>query len=128
MVISLVKTVVDNASVKQLMHFLQLIRSGTFQHFDYGREKNKLYYNNENPPAYNMSLLEVPLICISLTKDAIVTQEVIYNLPNILFFVFINNNCICRTLKSFFLNSITLFKDTLPFLEIMLIFCLILKP
>lgn len=107
MVISLVKTVADNASVKQLMHYLQVIRSGTFQHFDYGRENNELYYNNKNPPAYNMSLLEVPLICVSLTKDAIVTQEVIYNLlPNILFFVF-NKSCICRTLKSFFLNSIS---------------------
>lgn len=76
MVIELVKYVGDNASVKQLLHFMQIIRSGVFQLFDYGLEKNKLYYNIENPPAYNLSLIDVPLICISLTKDAIVTPEV----------------------------------------------------
>lgn len=76
MVIELVKYVADNVAVKQLLHYIQIIRSGTFQLFDYGLEKNQLHYNNENPPAYNLSLVEVPLIYISLTKDDIVTPEV----------------------------------------------------
>lgn len=87
MVVDLIKYVADNASVKQLIHFLQIIHSGKFQQFDYGTDQNKIYYNNEIPSEYNLTAMDVPTIYVSLTKDALITPKV-----TIQFFKKINYN------------------------------------
>lgn len=42
-------------SLKNLVHFLQLLNSKKAQKFDYGPEDNKKYYGHEDPPEYKLS-------------------------------------------------------------------------
>uniref|UniRef100_A0A6P8IGI2 Lipase n=1 Tax=Actinia tenebrosa TaxID=6105 RepID=A0A6P8IGI2_ACTTE len=48
-------------SVKNLIHFAQLHRSGKFQMYDYGsEEKNQKHYGQGTPPEYDVSSVAVP--------------------------------------------------------------------
>lgn len=49
------------ASFKDLDHFGQLMRTGKFCKFDYGRKKNHEIYGNHEPPAYNLSNIDFPV-------------------------------------------------------------------
>ncbi|KAL7287741.1 hypothetical protein TKK_0018124 [Trichogramma kaykai] len=47
-------------SLKTLMHYAQGISSKDFRMYDYGKEKNLAKYNDEKPPAYDISKIQVP--------------------------------------------------------------------
>ncbi|KAE8750091.1 Lipase 3-like [Frankliniella occidentalis] len=49
------------ASVKTLIHYGQLIRSGTFRRYDYGLVRNLWHYGSTRPPAYNLDNVRVPV-------------------------------------------------------------------
>lgn len=49
------------ASVKTLTHYGQLIRSKTFQRYDYGMVRNMWHYGSLRPPAYNLGNVRVPV-------------------------------------------------------------------
>ncbi|XP_012054536.1 PREDICTED: lipase 3-like [Atta cephalotes] len=56
----------DNASTKQIIHYGQLINSGTlspnkFKQFDYGILGNTNVYGLPNPPNYDLSKIKVPI-------------------------------------------------------------------
>lgn len=48
-------------SVKNLVHFAQLVGEKRFQKFDYGRSKNIEIYGQETPPEYNVSRITAPV-------------------------------------------------------------------
>ncbi|XP_045462241.1 lipase 3-like [Harmonia axyridis] len=51
---------VCSVSVKQLLHFAQIIASGHFRPWDYGIEENRVIYGQDTPPDYNISSITVP--------------------------------------------------------------------
>lgn len=69
------KYVVDNVSVKQLVHFSQLVQSGKFQKYDY-ESSNKNFYGISHPPEYNLSKITAPISILYGTKDALVSPLV----------------------------------------------------
>ncbi|KAF2901552.1 hypothetical protein ILUMI_04630 [Ignelater luminosus] len=48
-------------SVKQLLHYGQLINSGKFQAWNYGTSGNEKFYNNTLPPTYLLSKVTSPV-------------------------------------------------------------------
>lgn len=48
-------------SVKNMVHFAQLVREKRFQKYDYGRKKNIEIYGQETPPEYNVSRVTAPV-------------------------------------------------------------------
>jgi len=40
-------------SLKNFRHWVQTLLNKKFAHFDYGKEKNLILYNQEEPPEYN---------------------------------------------------------------------------
>uniref|UniRef100_A0A336M471 Lipase n=1 Tax=Culicoides sonorensis TaxID=179676 RepID=A0A336M471_CULSO len=75
MMLDLVKFVGDNCAVKQMVHYLQIIRNSRFQLFDYGPQKNQMYYSADKPPEYDLGLIDSPLTIFSFAKDALVVPE-----------------------------------------------------
>ncbi len=45
-------------SMKNVLHWMQLLRSDQIKKFDYGREENLIKYGNETPPIYNTENLK----------------------------------------------------------------------
>lgn len=50
-----------SASVDQLLHFGQEVRSGHFRQFDYGYIENLIRYKHLSPPDYDISNIQVPI-------------------------------------------------------------------
>eukprot|EP01027_Heterolobosea_sp_BB2_P015569 GEZU01022277.1.p1 GENE.GEZU01022277.1~~GEZU01022277.1.p1 ORF type:complete len:282 (-),score=39.20 GEZU01022277.1:104-949(-) len=44
----------SGTSVMDIMHWAQMVKSGTFQMFDYGTAGNVAHYNSSKPPLYNL--------------------------------------------------------------------------
>jgi lysosomal acid lipase/cholesteryl ester hydrolase len=44
---------VGGTSTKNLLHWVQMVRAGYFQMFDYGTDGNMIAYNQTYPPQYN---------------------------------------------------------------------------
>ncbi|KFB46696.1 AGAP003083-PA-like protein [Anopheles sinensis] len=59
----------SGASVKQMLHFAQLVRSGKFRQFDYGRRNNTERYSHWKPPAYNLSAITTPMTIFYARND-----------------------------------------------------------
>jgi len=75
-------------SVKNLLHFSQMVYSKNFQMFDYGSAKaNILHYDQPTPPLYNVSKVEVPVALYwaehDWLADPVDVQFLRKNLPNI---------------------------------------------
>ncbi|XP_052863648.1 lipase 1-like [Anopheles cruzii] len=53
----------SGASSKQLVHFVQMHRTGRFQQFDYGRREggNRAHYGADEPPVYNLTAATAPV-------------------------------------------------------------------
>lgn len=48
-------------SIKQALHYSQLIYSGEFTKFDYGPKRNLREYGQINPPSYNLTKVTAPI-------------------------------------------------------------------
>ncbi|XP_055904052.1 lipase 3 [Eupeodes corollae] len=74
-------------SFKQIMHYLQSYNSGKFRQYDYGPKKNKMVYNQTNPPEYPLEKVTVPTFIYFSVKDYIVSvrdiQRLVSHLPNV---------------------------------------------
>ncbi|KMY91425.1 lipase 3 isoform X1 [Drosophila simulans] len=46
------------ASSSQVIHYLQLYRSGDFRQYDHGRELNEIIYQQPTPPSYNVQYIK----------------------------------------------------------------------
>ncbi|XP_050081569.1 lipase 3-like [Anopheles aquasalis] len=60
------------ASVKQMLHFAQIQRSGQFRQYDYGRRNNTVRYSHWKPPAYNLSAITAPITIFYALNDWLV--------------------------------------------------------
>ncbi|XP_048512118.1 lipase 3-like [Athalia rosae] len=74
-------------SLKTLSHYAQTIMSGKFNQYDYGYVSNFAHYNQEEPPAYDLTKVTAPVALfyglndfISREEDA---KELVKRLPNV---------------------------------------------
>jgi len=81
---------VGGTSTKNLFHWVQMMRSGYFQQFDYGTpEANMRQYGQTTPPLYNTdnfktNLAKVPIFLFAGGNDALVASDDYAKLLNIL--------------------------------------------
>lgn len=66
----------ERTSVKTIIHFLQIIKAGLFQQFDYGDEQNLFVYNQSKPPIYPLNAINVPVHLFYGLDDLFVSYEV----------------------------------------------------
>ncbi|KAL7287740.1 hypothetical protein TKK_0018123 [Trichogramma kaykai] len=74
------------ASTKTLIHYGQEIKSGNFQRYDYGKNKNLQIYNSTVPPQYDLSKVQVPVGIFWSENDWLASpidvQRLYKSLPN----------------------------------------------
>ncbi|XP_055839358.1 lipase 3-like [Episyrphus balteatus] len=63
----------SGASIKQLEHFGQLMKSGHFRKFDRGYLRNQLEYGRMTPPDYDFSKVKVPAALYYSMNDLLVS-------------------------------------------------------
>ncbi|XP_055311150.1 lipase 3-like isoform X1 [Sitodiplosis mosellana] len=78
----------SGASLKQGLHYLQLIRNGGFRQFDYESKKiNQEVYGRDTPPEYDLARVTAPInLFHSIDDDTAVHENVIQlqsKLPNV---------------------------------------------
>jgi len=62
-------------SMKNVLHFAQLVQGGHFQKYDYGYFGNTYMYRSWKPPKYDLSKVKIPLALISGTHDWLADPE-----------------------------------------------------
>lgn len=70
------------ASMKQLIHFGQLVGNPRFPQYDYGVKGNLFTYNRSAPPQYNLKNCTVPVAIIYSDKDTLTFTRDILRLPH----------------------------------------------
>ncbi|KAK1123312.1 hypothetical protein K0M31_008931 [Melipona bicolor] len=68
------------ASVRQFVHYGQLIHSGMFRKFDYGFVGNIKKYGKKNPPDYNLGNVKLPVYLYYGTNDMFVDVQDLHQL------------------------------------------------
>merc|ERR1712142_81467 len=56
-------------SMKNMIHFSQLVQEGEFQKYDYGFFGNMYMYKSWSPPKYDLTKVNLPVVLISGTHD-----------------------------------------------------------
>lgn len=64
-------------STKTLIHYAQEIESGRFCNYDYGEKKNFDIYNSSEPPIYNLSKINIPIVFFYSDNDWLASPVVI---------------------------------------------------
>lgn len=62
-------------SIKQLLHYIQLYKSGKFQRFDY-ESLNNVHYGSSTPPEYNLNNVKAPTYLYHAEEDMLVVKKV----------------------------------------------------
>lgn len=74
-------------SMMQIVHFLQLFRSGKFRQFDWGRVRNLEAYGSRNPRDYNLENATIPIAVFYSNGDAMLSKVdvelLLKKLPNV---------------------------------------------
>ncbi|XP_067005697.2 lipase 1 [Anabrus simplex] len=65
-------------------HFVQLIKSGKFQQFDFGPEENQQRYRSSTPPEYNLKMVTAPVAIHYGQTDKLVSDQDSINLSKVL--------------------------------------------
>lgn len=75
-------------SLRNMARYGQSMRSKHFQKFDYGVERNMLVYGSEQPPKYNLSAVNIPVVAIYGRNDGMVDPKdvkwLLQRLPKVL--------------------------------------------
>ncbi|KAJ8737726.1 hypothetical protein PYW08_000321 [Mythimna loreyi] len=72
-------------SVKTVLHYVQLVRSGYFQKYDYGDvDNNMIKYRNTTPPSYNLKAITLPIALFSSPSDWLASASDIQTLLGML--------------------------------------------
>ncbi|KAJ0182199.1 hypothetical protein K1T71_001568 [Dendrolimus kikuchii] len=71
----------SGTSVKDLNHYGQNIKANTFRKYDYGSDNINIYGTNE-PPAYNITNIDVPVVLYYGDNDWLSVYDDIVNLIN----------------------------------------------
>ncbi|XP_063163513.1 lipase member M-like isoform X2 [Candoia aspera] len=78
----------DYTSVKNVIHWAQLIKTGLFRYFDYG-SRNIDIYNQTSPPFYRIEAMTVPVAMWSGGQDWVVrlseTAQLHSRIPNLVY-------------------------------------------
>lgn len=62
----------NGASIQQLVHYGQLVKSGEFRYFDYGKKGNYEHYRDKVPPLIDISeITEVPIAMFVNKQDTL---------------------------------------------------------
>lgn len=73
--------------VKQTLHFGQLVKSGRFQQFDYGRIENYFRYKSVRPPEYDLKKATAKFVVYYAEGDWMTVVEdikiLVEALPNV---------------------------------------------
>ncbi|XP_028138404.2 lipase 3-like [Diabrotica virgifera virgifera] len=89
-VASILSILIDSISVKQALHYGQLIVSGNFQNYDYGPKINKQKYNTSSPPLYDLKNIKYPTALFFGKTDQLVSPEdtrlLAKQLPNVVYY------------------------------------------
>ncbi|XP_055375835.1 uncharacterized protein LOC129608376 [Condylostylus longicornis] len=72
----------SGASTKQLMHFGQLIRTGSFRKYDFDFMANSQRYGQFMPPDYNLDMVQVPVALYYSSNDWLVSLCGVEKLAN----------------------------------------------
>jgi hypothetical protein len=80
-------------SSKNMMHWTQLVRSGKFHDFDFGKEMNLKKYSSEFPPLFDISTIETPMILFYGEFDGLATPNDVEKnvIPNVKKLVYSEN-------------------------------------
>lgn len=74
--------------MKQFVHFGQSTASGDFRKFDYGRAGNKIHYNSDLPPKYDLNNVTAPVAIYYASNDWLTVvkdvQKLASALPNVI--------------------------------------------
>lgn len=70
------------ASMKQLYHYGQLIRSHRFCKYDYGMNRNLQIYGRTTPPDYDLQNCTAKVAIVYADKDTLSAVEDVLRLPN----------------------------------------------
>ncbi|CAH1113089.1 unnamed protein product, partial [Psylliodes chrysocephalus] len=74
-------------SVYQILHYVQIIKTGRFGQYNYGPTINMKIYGNITPPLYNLKQITSPVILFYAQKDELGTiklaDDTIKELPNV---------------------------------------------
>lgn len=68
-----VKSLPNGSSFRQILHFVQLVKSKKFQFFDFGSEKNEEIYGSKTPPEYPLKNVNVPTYFYYSKNDILVS-------------------------------------------------------
>ncbi|KAL0482573.1 triacylglycerol lipase [Acrasis kona] len=76
-------------SVVNMAHWSQLVRSGKFEAFDYGPEKNLCMYGSVTPEEYDLTTVKVPVAIFYGDKDYLanvtdIEEFLVKKLPNVI--------------------------------------------
>lgn len=64
------------ASLKCLLHYIQIIEAKKFLRYDYERDANYIIYKQQTPPEYDLSKIkDIPIMLITGEKDKLATVE-----------------------------------------------------
>lgn len=69
------------ASLKQFIHYAQLVRNPKFLKFDYGSEQNFIMYNQSTPPEYNLKHCTTRVAIIYTKNDLVSPARDVHRLP-----------------------------------------------
>lgn len=74
----------SGASVKQLEHFGQLMKSSHFRKFDRGYLRNQIIYGRMSPPDYILANVKVPVALYYAQNDLLVSMSGVEKLARML--------------------------------------------
>jgi hypothetical protein len=74
----------SGTSVKNIVHFAQLVRSSAYQQFDYGKVGNMIHYGQPSPPAFDISDLKVPVALFTGGHDDLADPKDVERLLSVL--------------------------------------------
>ena len=66
----------EGASLKSILHYLQLMNSPRFSKYDYGPKENYQKYKSGLPPLYNLTNIDVPVALLYGSNDMLATPKV----------------------------------------------------
>lgn len=66
----------SSTSVRTAMQLSQMITSKEFQKYDFGKVTNLVKYQQETPPVYNISRIEIPIACYWGNNDWLAQKSV----------------------------------------------------
>lgn len=77
----------NRVGFSQFLHYWQMVKTGRFQNFDYGRAENLVHYHQNSPPEYNLKNVIAPVGIYYGQSDLVTvvadTKKLIAELPNV---------------------------------------------